>query len=40
VAIDRAVIDITEWAEIDGTEIDIDRMANREEIVGQLGGSG
>jgi hypothetical protein len=28
-----AVIDSTEWAEID-------RMANRKEIVGELGGSG
>jgi hypothetical protein len=34
----RAVIDSTERAEIDRTEID--RMVNRKEIVGQLGGSG
>ena len=37
-ALDRAVIDRIEWAEIDRTEID--RMADRKEIVGQLGGSG
>jgi hypothetical protein len=32
------MIDRIEWAEIDRTEID--RMVNRKEIVGQLGGSG
>jgi hypothetical protein len=37
-AIDRAVTDSIEWAEIDRTEID--RMANRKELAGQLGGSG
>jgi hypothetical protein len=37
-AIDRAVIGSIEWAEIDRTEIY--RMANRKEILGQLGGSG
>jgi hypothetical protein len=37
-AIYRVVIDSIEWAEIDRTEID--RMAKRKEIVGQLGGSG
>jgi hypothetical protein len=37
-AIGRAVIDRIEWAEVDRTEID--GMANRKEIVGQLGGSG
>ena len=37
-AIDRAVIDIIEWAKIDRTEIH--RVVNRKEIVGQLGDSG
>ena len=33
-AIDRAVIERIEWAKVDRTEID--REANRKEIVGQL----